>query len=419
MKNRKKIFIFVLLLCTIFSTLILVRPKVKAQITDLSGTTWILNDPLYWDWSTVNINFTSNGQNFTSISSADTYINSLYYVNRDGQVLAYYVNADALPDGEFYWTNQSYRTISILSGTDATNVSFISYLASVATQVGGSSGYDVTLEQGSNSLDFSLFAVGEVLYQINETGYNVPIYTNATPLPYTIEEVESIQFINNSTDYRLLVYQDASTYYSIEPGNSSLLYSITADRTYDLELVRVSTTPTTYTISGGYQFYPTISSSIFGDTSEQELDILLEGNFWLYGNESVQWDMFTLHTLSSEDTALYFCYESSIFNKYNYVGQLINNNTQIQTYVGERTIYFEEQEVSEDVYNWLNDNGRFGNYDDTLPTPAPDNPFGFVVDMVNDFLQIEFLPGFKFIHLLYIAISIPLLMYILKLFLGG
>ena len=192
----------------------------------------------------------------------------------------------------------------------------------------------------------------------------------------------------------------------------------------------------TYIISGQYQFNEEITWLY--DTSEQEGILYLP--FYVYNLDNsmrVNYD----YMLNKNDTDVginYFFYanESSdgVFTG-QYAGRFTTSTT-INMFGDERIIYFYTAEVSEEVYTWLNENGQFIN-DPTLDPNNPDNPnsennpnnpnnpdFGTdtvrqIVNQVNAFLGIQILPGLSFRDILLICIALPLLMYILKVFLGG
>lgn len=103
-------------------------------ITDLTGTTWLINSTISEPQSTIlaEINFTSNGENFRRIGVYDGFepgteqlIN--YTPNEQG--------ASPIFVYEYGWSNEAYRTIAITDGNDVTNSSLISWLEANATNV--------------------------------------------------------------------------------------------------------------------------------------------------------------------------------------------------------------------------------------------------------------------------------------------
>lgn len=337
MKYRK-IFTFILLLCTIFVTLLFINPNVSATTesgvtavedsapTDLTNTIWQFYNTIDFIGSerfdTYYINFTDNSQN---------QYESIAIIN--GQFYGTYINYDniAVYDTSS-WVNENYTIINIIDGADVSN---------------------------SDLIDFML--------------------TNARLIPPT------------------------------EP---------------------------TYTISGQYQFNEEITWLY--DTSEQEGILYLP--FYVYNLDNptrVNYDY--MLNQNREDLGInYFLYANET-DSVTFIGQYagrFTTSTIINMYGDERIIYFYTAEVSEGVYIWLNENGRFIN-DPTLDPNNPDNPdsgnnpnnpnnpdFGTdtvrqIVNQVNAFLGIQILPGLSFRDILLICIALPLLMYILKVFLGG
>ena len=95
--------------------------RAGAGLTDLTNTTWIIKNSglqSITGGATFNINFTSNSTNYTSMVFSSPYISwSLSYDNT--QVYG------GIP---VVWADQAYRTITIIGGTDATNVQLINWL---------------------------------------------------------------------------------------------------------------------------------------------------------------------------------------------------------------------------------------------------------------------------------------------------
>lgn len=98
---------------------------------DLTGTTWYFNSSLDYPFTSGNysLNFTSNGISYTNLQLDDY---DMYYSNPNITTTAYGPQSGP-PD----WTNQSYRTISITGGTDATNAALYAFISANATQTGG------------------------------------------------------------------------------------------------------------------------------------------------------------------------------------------------------------------------------------------------------------------------------------------
>lgn len=131
-----------------------------SQITDLTGTKWVLNSELYFDLDGIqdnmsmmiyaydatawadggrddfeivaeginagHLNFTSNNENFVGLISGS-------YVPLAGGNYTQVYSCCIEPDEN--WVSQSYRTIEITGGADATNPDLIAWIQSNATQI--------------------------------------------------------------------------------------------------------------------------------------------------------------------------------------------------------------------------------------------------------------------------------------------
>lgn len=110
----------------------------EVEITDLTGTTWELNDDLNLSYqeslnpmtSQFNINFNSDESTFDKLNFG-------YFLNNlNNPFGAYYLGSSQTnvysKDG---WSNENYKTIKITGGTDATNADLIAWLQENATQV--------------------------------------------------------------------------------------------------------------------------------------------------------------------------------------------------------------------------------------------------------------------------------------------
>ena len=86
--------------------------------TDLTGTTWLFDETISSGSGNISWNFTSNGNNYTSIlvGSSMSYGKTIVYSNGS-------------------WTNNNYRTIAITGGTHATSSAWIEWLMERATQI--------------------------------------------------------------------------------------------------------------------------------------------------------------------------------------------------------------------------------------------------------------------------------------------
>lgn len=186
-----------------------------SQITDLTGTKWLLNSELYYDLDGIQdnmltmfyaydatawykdsrnvfeigptginagyLNFTSNNENFVGLVSAD------YTPLKGGNFVEVYRS-----DPEDGWSNQSYRTIEITGGTDATNADLIAWLQSNATQIIEPTGnpyltfsspgsftlvtdktWDGTLEYSTDTQNWDEWNGDEISAQSDGTKYNL------------------------------------------------------------------------------------------------------------------------------------------------------------------------------------------------------------------------------------------------------
>lgn len=98
-------------------------------IEDLTNTTWVFKEDLVWGDAQYAINFTSNNLSFKGIKyevySAD--IDRLFYINTDDSELKV-CEYDADTAAYWTWIDNSYKTIEISNGTDATNLFLIADL---------------------------------------------------------------------------------------------------------------------------------------------------------------------------------------------------------------------------------------------------------------------------------------------------
>ena len=98
--------------------------------TDLTGTTWQIKNSYTeldcpWRGDVYNINFTSNGNNYTR----------LRFINYN---IDYYFPATTVfapASGPPSWANQAYRTIAITGGADTGSTALREWLEANATQI--------------------------------------------------------------------------------------------------------------------------------------------------------------------------------------------------------------------------------------------------------------------------------------------
>lgn len=99
-------------------------------MTDLTNTTWILNNDLSSATyiGIVYIDFTSNNTTFNRIDTDEIESDGLLVYGATNTRITVY---NSFNNG---WVEQAYRTIEITGGTDATNSTLISWLEANATQ---------------------------------------------------------------------------------------------------------------------------------------------------------------------------------------------------------------------------------------------------------------------------------------------
>lgn len=100
---------------------------VSEEITDLTGTSWIINDtpdlsdPIFADLPKFHIDFSSNGLSFRSITLGTNIID---YSGDNGYYTVY----------DNGWDENSWKSISFTQGEDATNLDLINWLKANATK---------------------------------------------------------------------------------------------------------------------------------------------------------------------------------------------------------------------------------------------------------------------------------------------
>jgi len=117
----------------------------SSSISDLTGTTWVINDtfsimpsgyPMNGETGNTDrlyINFISNSNTYSSIEWGDGDVAPSEY----NGVVRYYIQSSPTVAWGGSWKNRVYRTIEIIGGTDATNANLISWLQANAVQLPG------------------------------------------------------------------------------------------------------------------------------------------------------------------------------------------------------------------------------------------------------------------------------------------
>lgn len=257
-----------------------------------------------------------------------------------------------------------------------------------------------------------------VYYEINFSNYWVPLITRDTPLPYWVRGVDNWRFRNDNRIYDLDIYLYGNySGITLEPGEVSDWYPTgeTLDIGFSMHTSANPLPVDKVIISGKYRFNTQVTLDIF-DLVESEKDLTFPGYFRFADGLGTNYNRIYC---SLWDTIGYYLNidNISIVDSQMVLGEINAEKTLATIYSSRRLFYFEPQMVDIDTYNWLIENGQFGEFSE--PIPDIDNPFTWLINCVNDFLQIEIIPGFKFIHIMYIFVTIPLSIYILKLFLGG
>lgn len=153
MKSKKGFALSVLFVFFIFGVTIPLfmsnHRKVKADsITDLTSTTWIINDnpstfpsgrdfTNYYNDETDGpyyINFTSNDINFTSITFISDEDIACHMRYNEGDTRYWVLTYGDSNNDTYVWLNNNYKTIEITGGTDTTNADLIAWFETNATQ---------------------------------------------------------------------------------------------------------------------------------------------------------------------------------------------------------------------------------------------------------------------------------------------
>lgn len=108
----------------------------EPEITDLTGTTWLIDDTLQVPDEAFNLPcndliFTSNNESYGGLLINRNIRYNVFMIQYGGDLVYDYNNYSGQGIG---WVFQTYRTITITGGTDATNADLIAWLQSNAVQ---------------------------------------------------------------------------------------------------------------------------------------------------------------------------------------------------------------------------------------------------------------------------------------------
>lgn len=170
-------------------------------VTDLTGTTWVINTRPYGtsiSLGSINasINFTSNNTNYSRIfiPIEDDLV--------DGTEALLYDNQQAYRNSA--WYNEAYKTISITGGTDATNTNLINWLEANATQQATSKvSVDLTTLPGWASLSSDTYNITIVAKAENYRDSEPSAAVSVTKEPQ--EYTDCITFTGETSDFTLAV----------------------------------------------------------------------------------------------------------------------------------------------------------------------------------------------------------------------
>jgi len=206
----------------------------QVPVVDLSGSEWVFNDEIeysMWGWrfpyddhnyGTIYINFTANSNSY----------NYIYCEDMDGETVAYGfgygVNGGSLTrvynynDYPSRWTSNAYKTISITSGTDATNPDLIAWLSANATYQEPTSSGGIYI--GNSPISAMYVGSSEVskVYMGSELVYekqSTPTYQVSVSDSYWDAEVYIYDGTNNTGTLLFSGYLSSAQALTVTSGN--------------------------------------------------------------------------------------------------------------------------------------------------------------------------------------------------------
>lgn len=204
-------------------------------ITDLTGYTWVANNSV--DTSnegTYNINFTCNGVSHSALGYGDF----------GGDEDVAYDNYNVYTTGQ--WVNETYKTIQITGGTDATNAQLIAWLQAngTLTETPQPTGYSITV-QGVTTVTGN----SNIATQIIIDGFRCAVTPDGitTNIPHTYTGVTSfnvspdiydcaVKFVSGTGTYKKGTAQEQMIYSGqiIEHSSTDILITPTSDLVIEL-----------------------------------------------------------------------------------------------------------------------------------------------------------------------------------------
>lgn len=339
----------------------------------------------------------SSGGIFIYAQNEDTTISEQWYNANTGWASIFYGYALIVDDN---------TTIALNGNMDAFKWLYVKDKETSPT-------YSVNLIQGDWPDTQQISITNGLEYSIN----NGMTWFLIQELPLNLSGVSQIKFRNNTqqqSTFYISLSALGSPLYSLTQGQETANITIEEDINYYLGYI-FAPSENMYFISGGYRFYNSFTISgnynyALNFTFTFGTDDIIWNNIAIIGNTTIGRDLD--YTNNSGTTAYsVFLSDTLTFNTMRF-----NTNYPIQY----RYITFLDQYVDETTFNFLKKSGEFGVF--SYPDESIDGQYDFgqgLLQGVNSFLAFEIFPGFSLLNLLQLTIAIPLLMYILKLFLGG